>query len=151
MKTVYILTNNLSLYSDTGIFFSTLNESRNISDQDLLKSIPRSATITAYFDFDSAKKVLFQNRKMALVDDDDNRFNLKGLTYRSIKTPVIIEVQLKNDLIPNENETHRVINRELFDLKATAKVINCEKGYKGTMPTSLNIEGLDEISQCRIM
>jgi len=152
MKTVYVLTKGLRLYADANSFFSPqLTDTINLSAQSLNKAIPSSAMITVYFDQVSAEKELYKTRKMALVDDLDNPGNIKGVTYRSTITPVILEVPLKNDLVAEKNETQREISRELLDLAIPAKVIHCEKDYKGTIPTSLIIEPVNEQSNCIMM
>ena len=150
MKIVFIVTNNLELYSDIGFFFPALQKSRDISAEELINSLPKNSTITAYFDRTSAEKVLRHERKMALVDDYDNP---KGVTYRSVKTPVILELHLINDLEVNENETQRIINKNMLDRNIPATVINLERGcgYTGNMPDTLNIENIDENKHCTIL
>lgn len=151
MKTVYILTKGLRLYADANSFFPELRDSINLSADTLIKSIPSSSIITAYFDQHSAEKALCDRRKMALVGDFDNPNNIKCATYRSTLTPVILEVQLKNDLNATEKETQREISRELLDLETQAKVIHLEAGFKGSMPESLNIKYINQQSQCSMM
>ena len=142
MKPVYFLTNALKLYSDVGVFFSTLQNSKNFTDQELIRSIPRG-NITVYFDRESAERALREKRNMALVTRDDEG---KGFTYRSKTTPLILEVQLKDEMEPKSDEVSRTIRKELIDFTKPAKVINCEKEYEGQMPSSLNIDAtrLDE-------
>lgn len=151
MKTVYLLTKGLRLYTDANSFFPELKDSINLSTSSLLKAIPSSYMITVYFNQECAEKDLYKTRKMALVDAFDNPYS-KDLTYRSTSTPVILELQLKNDLDIKENETQCEISREMLDLRTPAKVIHCEKGYKGTLPTSLNIEHINEVeNNCLII
>lgn len=147
---VYLLTKQLKLYSDAGSFFPTLQVSRDVSSEELSASFPSDSLITVYFDQKSAEKALVHKRKMDLVEDD-NPFNQKGFTYRSVYTPVIFQVYLKNDLEIIQDETHRLINKDMIDFEKPVDVINLEKGYKGKMPASIKIETSGKTEGCTIL
>ena len=146
MKSVFILTKSLYLYSDTGIVFHTLMKSKNISAEELIRSIPKGVILSAHYTQETAETAVRKQRKMSLVEDE-NRNNPIGYTYRSVYTPIILEVQLKNEMNAVNDEKSCEMDWSLIDLSQPIKVINVEEGYKGNMPDSITLseEKLNEI------
>lgn len=138
MKNVYVLTNSMKLYSDIGIFgfFAKLQNSKNISVEELKNSITNRNNITVYFTRHAAESAVAKQRVMSLVEDNNLR-NIKGVTYRSFKTPIILRIELNNELKENPNEVQRLIHKNEINFNVPATVINIEKDYKGTMPESI--------------
>lgn len=141
MKKVYVLTNSIELYSDIGIFgfFAKLQNSRNISVEELKNSIPNRNNIMVYFTRHSAESAAAKQRVMSLVEDN-NLHNIKGFTYRSYKTPIILRIELNNELKENPNEVQRLIRKSEINFNMPASIINIEKDYKGTMPESIYLQ-----------
>jgi len=127
------------------VFFgSSLQKSKDFTEQELIESIP-SGSVTIYFNQEHAERALREKRNMIMVEDP-NPHNVKGFTYRSKQTPCILQVQLKEDLESRPYELNRKISKALLDFEKPVNVINCEKGYKGHMPSSFSIENF---SDCR--
>lgn len=57
-----------------------------------------------------------------VIVEDDNPNNQKGITYRSTKTPVLLQVQLKDNLDVKQNETQRIVSKDMIDLSVPATV-----------------------------
>ena len=150
MSTVYIVTKNLYLYSDIGIagFFSTLRNSRRISAKELIESIPKTDTIRVYLNPEAAEAAVISKRKTTVVEDLNP---LNAPTSRSLYTPVVLEVQLRADLLEGKDETSCIIDKELINLEKQAKVIVHEDGYNGHIPASISLTSINEQQCCLVM
>jgi hypothetical protein len=149
MKSVYVVSKNLQLYSDVGLLFSPLQESKDITGQELLNAFPSGSFLIVYFSKDAAETELRRARTQLLVEDD-NPLNAKGFTYRSKSTPVLLEVQLKDNLEVNQDETQRTMSKEMFNFNVPVKIINLEKDHKGQMPEEIMLNTNKE-KMCAVM